>query len=238
MIFTAKLFFAKFLLHFVSKALFKNPGGKGALKMGGRGRERLVRCEKCGRLTRRDKAVFIEKLMFSNPLDRNQVQDEQYRTAIFREVCYCPSCGKHGRIYEKKKQQNERNREREKAQEARGQRPNHPYGPRPAFGPRSHSQHSQGQPSHSQTQHSQARQTPSSQQHSQTQYSQQAQHSQQIPQQLQPSQQWQEHPRTQPAQYQVQQHSVDEKPAPTTQKKQVDVQEASGENSGDGAAQA
>ena len=82
----------------------------------------MVRCEKCGRQVRRDKAVFIEKMMFSNPLDRNQVQDEQYRTAIFREVCYCPSCGKHGRIYEKKKQQNERLREREKAQDARGHR--------------------------------------------------------------------------------------------------------------------
>lgn len=97
--------------------------------MSGRGRERLVRCEKCGRQVRRDKAVFIEKMMFSNPLDRNQVQDEQYKTAIFREVCYCPSCGKHGRIYEKKTQQNEREREREKAQQERGYRPG-------GFGPR------------------------------------------------------------------------------------------------------
>ncbi len=91
--------------------------------MSGRGRERLVRCEKCGRTVRKDKAVFIEKMMFANPLDRNQVQDEQYRSAIFREVCYCPSCGKHGRIYEKKKQQNERLREREKAQAARTSKP-------------------------------------------------------------------------------------------------------------------
>jgi len=80
--------------------------------MGHRGRETQVTCEKCGRTVRRDKAVFIEKAVFTNPLDRNQVFDESYRRVLMREVAYCPSCGKHGRIYEKKKQQQERQRER------------------------------------------------------------------------------------------------------------------------------
>lgn len=79
--------------------------------MGNRGREKMVRCEQCGRQVRRDKAVVIEKVMLSNPLERHQVSDEQYTRVIMREVAYCPSCGKHGRIYEKKKRQNERQRE-------------------------------------------------------------------------------------------------------------------------------
>ncbi len=87
----------------------------------GRGREGLVRCEKCGCTTRRDKAVFIEKPMLMNPLDRNQVTEpDAYRRTLYREVCYCISCGKHGRIFEKKKQQNERLREREREWAARG----------------------------------------------------------------------------------------------------------------------
>ncbi|MBI5229044.1 hypothetical protein HY991_02955 [Candidatus Micrarchaeota archaeon] len=77
-----------------------------------RGRENQVRCEKCGRLTRRDKAVFIEKAIFSNPLDRKDVYDETYQRVLTREVAYCPSCGKHMRIYEKKTKQLERQRER------------------------------------------------------------------------------------------------------------------------------
>jgi ribosomal protein S26 len=81
--------------------------------MANRGKEKLVRCEKCGRQIRKDKAVYIDKVMLSNPLERNQVQDEQYTRVITREVCYCISCGKHGRIFEKKKlqvaQQKERN---------------------------------------------------------------------------------------------------------------------------------
>lgn len=104
--------------------------------MGNRGRERQVRCEKCGRQVRRDKAVFIEKMMFSNPLDRNQVQDEQYRTAIFREVAYCPSCGKHGRIYQKKTEMLQRQRERARQREAFGNRPPRPQGQRNTYSSR------------------------------------------------------------------------------------------------------
>jgi len=78
----------------------------------GRGKENQVRCEKCGRLTRRDKAVFIEKTIFSNPLDRKEVYDETYTPRLTREVAYCPSCGKHLRIYDKKIKENQRQQER------------------------------------------------------------------------------------------------------------------------------
>ncbi len=88
-----------------------------------RGRERLVRCESCGRWTRRDKAVFIEKRIFSVPLDRKEVvEPEAFKRAFFREVAYCPGCGKHLRIYEKKIRQVERERRRAE--------------PRPFAGPR------------------------------------------------------------------------------------------------------
>lgn len=77
-----------------------------------RGRERQVICAKCGRQVRRDKAVFIEKAVFSNPIERKDTADDQYTRAFFRELAYCPSCGKHLRVYEKKKEQNQRARER------------------------------------------------------------------------------------------------------------------------------
>ncbi|HLD63044.1 MAG TPA: hypothetical protein VI875_04205 [Candidatus Norongarragalinales archaeon] len=82
--------------------------------MGHRGRERMVRCEKCGREVRRDKAVFIEKPVLTNPLERKDVYSETYTRVLTREVSYCISCGKHGRIFEKKKKQLARQKEREK----------------------------------------------------------------------------------------------------------------------------
>ncbi len=88
----------------------------------GRGRERSVTCEKCGRNVRRDKAVTIEKPVFTNPLERKDVVDEQYTRMLTREFSYCPSCGKHLRIYEKKIQQNIRQKERAETQ-ARFNRP-------------------------------------------------------------------------------------------------------------------
>ncbi len=88
-----------------------------------RGREQQVTCEKCGRQVRRDKAVFFEKVVFSNPVDRKEVYDNQYTPRITREFAYCPSCGKHGRIYEKKKKLMQAQRERAEL---------HPY----ASGPR------------------------------------------------------------------------------------------------------
>ncbi len=82
--------------------------------MGHRGRESLVRCEKCGREVRRDKALFIEKPVFSNPLERKDVYSETYTRVLTREVSYCISCGKHARLFQKKKKMQEQAREREK----------------------------------------------------------------------------------------------------------------------------
>jgi len=87
--------------------------------MGNRGRERQVICVKCGRSVRRDKAVVIEKMVFANPLERKDVCVDEYSRGTFREVWYCPSCGKHGRIYEKKKKLLVRQRERQQLLDAR-----------------------------------------------------------------------------------------------------------------------
>ncbi len=99
----------------------------------GRGRERMITCAQCGRQVRRDKAVTIEKPVFTNPLDRDEVADEQYTRMLTREFSYCPSCGKHFRIYQKKTQQNERSRERERNKQFFN-RPR-PYGSQPAPAP-------------------------------------------------------------------------------------------------------
>ncbi len=90
----------------------------------------MITCAQCGRQVRRDKAVTIEKPVFTNPLDRDEVADEQYTRMLTREFSYCPSCGKHFRIYQKKTQQNERSRERERNNQFFN-RPR-PYGPKPA----------------------------------------------------------------------------------------------------------
>jgi len=68
---------------------------------------------------RRDKAVVIEKMVFANPLERKDVCVDEYSRGTFREVWYCPSCGKHGRIYEKKKKLVARQRERQQMLDAR-----------------------------------------------------------------------------------------------------------------------
>ncbi len=78
-----------------------------------RGKERQVICASCKRYCRRDKAVYIEKVVFSNPIERKDTLDQdEYRAVFKREVAYCPGCGKHLKVYEKKKLENERNRER------------------------------------------------------------------------------------------------------------------------------
>lgn len=81
-----------------------------------RGKERQIICASCKRFCRRDKAVYIEKVVFSNPVERKDVAEpEEYHAVFKREVAYCPGCGKHLRIYEKKKQQNQARKEREMA---------------------------------------------------------------------------------------------------------------------------
>ncbi len=83
----------------------------------GRGKERMVICAKCGKNVRRDKAVFLEKVVFTNPADRKDIQDENYTRFFSRELAYCPACGRHLRIYEKKKQQMQREKQRRENRE-------------------------------------------------------------------------------------------------------------------------
>lgn len=101
--------------------------------MGKRGRESVVVCDGCSRNVRRDKAVFFEKVIFSNPLQRHEVYAETYVPRLTREVAYCPGCGKHLRIYEKKQRLQERQRERRMEQDRRPyfNRGPRPQGPRP-----------------------------------------------------------------------------------------------------------
>ncbi len=80
----------------------------------GRGKERTIICGQCGRRTRKDKAVCIQKPMLQNPLERKEIHDDQFFVKLMKEVCYCPSCGKHLRIYDKKIKENIRNAERQK----------------------------------------------------------------------------------------------------------------------------
>ncbi len=102
----------------------------------GRGRERLLSCSKCGRQVRRDKAVFLEKVILTNPVERKDVFDDQWVPRITREVCYCISCGKHLRVFDKKKKMAEAQRERER------------FGFRPAFNEHTgvHTRREHGQP--------------------------------------------------------------------------------------------
>lgn len=94
----------------------------------GRGKERMVRCEKCGKEVRRDKAVYIEKNVFSVPIDRKDVTEpDYYKRSFFREVAYCPGCGKHLRIYEKKIKQNIRNAERAEHRAFQGPQQRRPF---------------------------------------------------------------------------------------------------------------
>ncbi|MBI5158885.1 hypothetical protein HY992_02080 [Candidatus Micrarchaeota archaeon] len=68
-----------------------------------RGRRMLVRCAQCGRSVPRGKAVTFEKgVSYSTDL-RNPAEDIKYFERM--KVYYCPSCGKHLHIYDKKKAQ-------------------------------------------------------------------------------------------------------------------------------------
>ena len=64
-----------------------------------RGREPLVRCEACGRRVPRDKTVDIIR---GSRYDIGDQKDVVIDTGI-RRMYYCISCGKHRKIFEKKK---------------------------------------------------------------------------------------------------------------------------------------
>jgi ribosomal protein S26 len=75
-----------------------------------RGRERLETCSSCGRAVPRDKAVsYTRRSHFTTDL---KGEDNVTHTE-FKDEYYCISCAKHRGIFEKKKQQAKRRRERD-----------------------------------------------------------------------------------------------------------------------------
>ena len=70
---------------------------------GRRGRETIVGCVSCGRRMPRDKAVSYERSIIYSTDTRGDENDVRYFER--RKTYYCPSCGKHKGIYEKKKKQ-------------------------------------------------------------------------------------------------------------------------------------
>lgn len=60
-------------------------------------------CAGCGRRVRRSKSVRYDKrVVYSTDLKK---KDEDITVHHSSTAYYCPSCGKHRRIYEKKKRQ-------------------------------------------------------------------------------------------------------------------------------------
>lgn len=67
-----------------------------------RGSDQLMVCAGCGRSVRRSKSVrYDSRVMYSTDL-RSADDIKVFHT---QTAYYCPSCGKHRRIYEKKKRQ-------------------------------------------------------------------------------------------------------------------------------------
>ncbi len=73
-----------------------------------RGREPPVRCDNCGRMVPRGKAVSEEKRI-NLGTDANE---GNIRFFTSRKVYYCISCAKHRGIFEKLKQKAQREAER------------------------------------------------------------------------------------------------------------------------------
>jgi ribosomal protein S26 len=73
-----------------------------------RGRERLETCVSCGRAVPRDKAVeYSRRTHFTTDLKEDNVT-----YTGFTDSYYCISCAKHRRIFEMKKRQAQRQREK------------------------------------------------------------------------------------------------------------------------------
>jgi ribosomal protein S26 len=74
-----------------------------------RGADRLETCTSCGRSVPRNKAVeYSNRTHFTTDLKEDNVT-----YTGFRDVYYCISCAKHRGIFEKKRQQAQRQRERD-----------------------------------------------------------------------------------------------------------------------------
>lgn len=72
-----------------------------------RGKEIAVTCDSCGRRIPRNKAVVFEKAI---SLSTDLHTSDDVRFFERRKVYYCISCAKHRGIFEKKREQAERQR--------------------------------------------------------------------------------------------------------------------------------
>ena len=81
----------------------------------GRGRTPLVKCVKCGRKIREDKAIVYERFVV---LSTNLGKGDDITYKLPQKEYYCVECARHYGILEKKKKMNERKRrKRERKQE-------------------------------------------------------------------------------------------------------------------------
>lgn len=70
--------------------------------MSTKGSEKLICCASCGRRVPRTKAVSYQRgVMYSTDLKTA----DDIKVFETRKEYYCPSCGKHRKIYDKKKVQ-------------------------------------------------------------------------------------------------------------------------------------
>ncbi|MBI5046716.1 hypothetical protein HZC07_03210 [Candidatus Micrarchaeota archaeon] len=74
-----------------------------------RGSDRLEKCCSCGRSVPRTKAVEYSNRTFIT----TDLKEDNVTYSGFTDVYYCISCAKHRGIFEKKKQQAQRKRERD-----------------------------------------------------------------------------------------------------------------------------
>lgn len=87
-----------------------------------RGRERLLNCDSCGRRIPRDKALRYDNVtVYSTDMKNMGEGAQDVRTMLRREQHFCPSCGKHRRLYQKKGRQMARRAERGTGPGGRGE---------------------------------------------------------------------------------------------------------------------
>ncbi|PIT84042.1 hypothetical protein COU37_05285 [Candidatus Micrarchaeota archaeon CG10_big_fil_rev_8_21_14_0_10_45_29] len=73
-----------------------------------RGRDKLITCDSCGRRVPRDKALSLDTFTTYSTEFKGDTEEEKLndtRTSLRREQHFCISCGKHRRLFDKKKRQ-------------------------------------------------------------------------------------------------------------------------------------
>lgn len=79
-----------------------------------RGKEKLITCDSCGRRVPRDKALTLDNITVYSTEFKGDSEEEKLndvRHMLRREQHFCISCGKHRRLFDKKKRQMARRRD-------------------------------------------------------------------------------------------------------------------------------